>query len=708
MDNNIEVKMGKMPTVWNAGTAKTITFCVTEDCNLRCKYCYFVGKNSKKKMDFETAKKAIDYILSDREYLKEPSVIWEFIGGEPFLEIDLVDKICNYIKLQMFLLDHPWFNSYRFNFSTNGLLYSTPKVQSFIQKNKGHLSIGISVDGNKVKHDLQRVKPDGSGSYDDVIKNVPLWLEQFPSAATKSTFAHDDLPHLKDSIIDLWNVGIKSVVANVVFEDVWMEGDDEIMEQQLRELADYVLANDMWKDHSVRFFDPTIGYALTEEDMERNYCGAGKMLAIDCEGNFYPCVRFYDFSLNNRKGLSVGDIYNGINQDKLRPFLGLNLKSQSKRECIECEVASGCAWCQGNNYDSADSDTIYQRSTYICKIHKAIIRANKYFWERFEQVTGFTSERTKYEIQTKQLASYLLFITSDNITPHCSYRNIKGTDNIMSRGVFEKGIEFCKEKGIIPVMLGKLHNIDFDKNNDYLFIDSPSNGVSLRNMIPVHDNAVNEQLTSENSILLVNNSSLFNLYSLAKQLFQHSSRINIILEDIEKWNDTEIEEYKNQLNQLVAFLAESYDRESRLELNVLTDIWDLKSTRNCGAGINTFSLAPNGKIYICPAFYFDNPDNHIGTLVDGIKIKNSQLLQVENAPICLVCDVYNCRQCKYLNKKLTNEFNTPSKIQCVISHIERNKSMELQNLIMKQESETFDNILKTIDYIDPLYNLLKK
>ena len=93
-----------------------------------------------------------------------------------------------------------------FSFSTNGLLYGTKKVQDYIKKNKRHISIGISVDGNKIKHDMQRVYPDGRGSYDDVMKNVPLWLSQFPNHGTKATFSHGDLPYLKDSIIHLWNI----------------------------------------------------------------------------------------------------------------------------------------------------------------------------------------------------------------------------------------------------------------------------------------------------------------------------------------------------------------------------------------------------------------------------------------------------------------------------------------------------------------------
>ena len=33
---------------WQQGMAKNITFIVTKDCQLVCKYCYLVGKNNKK------------------------------------------------------------------------------------------------------------------------------------------------------------------------------------------------------------------------------------------------------------------------------------------------------------------------------------------------------------------------------------------------------------------------------------------------------------------------------------------------------------------------------------------------------------------------------------------------------------------------------------------------------------------------------------
>ena len=103
---------------WKSGIAKNITFIVTKDCQLACKYCYLVGKNVKERMSWETAKQFVDYVLGHEEYFPEESVVWDFIGGEPFLEIELIDRICDYLKTRMFELDHHWFDSYRFSFST--------------------------------------------------------------------------------------------------------------------------------------------------------------------------------------------------------------------------------------------------------------------------------------------------------------------------------------------------------------------------------------------------------------------------------------------------------------------------------------------------------------------------------------------------------------------------------------------------------------
>ncbi|MDD2204603.1 MAG: radical SAM peptide maturase, CXXX-repeat target family [Bacteroidales bacterium] len=371
---------------WQEGMAKSITFIVTKDCQLACKYCYLVGKNEKERMPFDIAKKAIDYVLSNREMFNESSVIYDFIGGEPFLEIELIDKICDYLKEQMFILNHPWFNSYRFNFSTNGLLYNDPQVQKYLHKNRTHLSVGITIDGTKRKHDMNRVYKDGHGSYDDVVKNIPLWLEQFPGSGTKVTVGSADLPYIVESVMHLYSLGIKEVNINVVFEDIWKYGDDVLLEDQLLQLADIIIDKELYKDHACSFFSDFIGNPQDPVLDNQNWCGAGKMLSIDAEGNFYPCTRFAKYSLRSKPPIIIGNIHDGINTNLLRPFLTLDRCTQSTRECIECEIASGCAWCQGENYDAADTPTIFQRATAICKMHKARVHANNYYWSRLSRI----------------------------------------------------------------------------------------------------------------------------------------------------------------------------------------------------------------------------------------------------------------------------------------------------------------------------------
>lgn len=396
---------------WQSALSKSITFIVTKDCQLACKYCYLVGKNTKERMTWEVAKQAIDYILDREHEFTEESVVWDFIGGEPFLEIDLIDQICDYLKTEMFRRNHHWFNSYRFSFSTNGINYHSEKVQRFIQKNHDHLSIGITIDGTRMKHDLNRIwktaemeqgimpkAEEERGSYDDVVRNIPLWLEQFPNAGTKVTISSADIPYIKESVLHLYSLGIHEVNINCVFENVWQEGDDARFEEQLLQLADAIIEGEYYKDYACSFFTEHMGKPLDRKLDNQNWCGAGRMLSIDAAGNFYPCTRFAQYSLRDKKAWVIGNVHDGIDQNKLRPFLTLDRCTQSKPECVDCEVASGCAWCQGENFDAADSSTIYQRSTAICKMHKARVRANNYYWNKLYrklELEGITKEEAK-------------------------------------------------------------------------------------------------------------------------------------------------------------------------------------------------------------------------------------------------------------------------------------------------------------------------
>lgn len=93
-----------------------LTLVVTENCNLACKYCYEVHKNNKGKMSFEVAKKAIDMVI---DTMSDESIFYlDFMGGEPFLEIDLMDKICDYMKFRLYEEKHHWFTNYNITVSS--------------------------------------------------------------------------------------------------------------------------------------------------------------------------------------------------------------------------------------------------------------------------------------------------------------------------------------------------------------------------------------------------------------------------------------------------------------------------------------------------------------------------------------------------------------------------------------------------------------
>lgn len=198
-------------------------------------------------------------------------------------------------------------------------------------------------------------------------------------------------------MLHLYSLGIHEVNINVVFEDVWKEGDDILFEKQLIELADSIIEGDLFREYSCSFFSESIGKPMDRVLQNQTWCGAGKMLAIDSSGNFYPCTRFAAYSLRSKKPIIIGNIISGIDKNKLRPFYSLDRCVQSIDQCIDCEVASGCAWCQGENYDAAETPTIYQRSTAICKMHKARVRANNYYWNKLFKKLEDEGTRDEYD-----------------------------------------------------------------------------------------------------------------------------------------------------------------------------------------------------------------------------------------------------------------------------------------------------------------------
>ena len=181
--------------------------------------------------------------------------------------------------------------------------------------------------------------------------------------------------------------------------------------------------------------DRSIGFPNSKEILETASCGAGKMIAVGPDGSFYPCMRYKNYSLNNKKEVVIGDVENGIDFDKIRPYYLINTKLQSAEECLNCRIASGCTSCFGHNYDSADSNTNFQKAKYICKMHKARVRANNYYFAELHNRYGIEREINNEE------RDKLYFLLSNSTVKTCVSSENRCGSSIMSNETIKQGLE---------------------------------------------------------------------------------------------------------------------------------------------------------------------------------------------------------------------------------------------------------------------------
>lgn len=211
----------------------------------------------------------------------------------------------------------------------------------------------------------------------------------------------------------------------------------------------------------------------------------------------------------------------------------------------------------------------------------------------------------------------------------------------------------------------------------------------------------------QNIILRVAPHNIVALSSLFQNLLGKFKRLNIHLVAMDYLTTSQLNTYEDELKTISKILAERYRAGEEIEVNVLSDRLLLSKMNNCNAGQQHITVAPNGKCYICPGFYYQDEGNSLGGFshLADCGINNSQLLKLANAPLCSRCDAFHCKRCVYLNKKTTMEINIPSAEQCQVSHIERDISRQLLNSFGAQEPFSGMNRILNLTYRDPLYKL---
>lgn len=212
--------------------------------------------------------------------------------------------------------------------------------------------------------------------------------------------------------------------------------------------------------------------------------------------------------------------------------------------------------------------------------------------------------------------------------------------------------------------------------------------------------AIPEQVSGV-AVLRIGKKQLFESEKALTAFMRKVQRLNVVITDLETFSKEDLQHYGILLENLANVLREEYLGGNTPQLNLLTDRMMLDHPNHCNAGVENITLAPNGRFYLCPAFYYSDAEESVGDLKNGVDIKNQQLLRLDHAPLCRHCDAYHCRRCVWLNRKTTYEVNTPSHEQCVVSHTERNAARGLLTAIREQAVFMPEIDIKEINYTDP-------
>lgn len=308
---------------------------------------------------------------------------------------------------------------------------------------------------------------------------------------------------------------------------------------------------------------------------------------------------------------------------------------------------------------------------------------------------------------------YLIVLLDDTSVSYCHYQNTRNERKLISLDDLKAGIMFAMKQNMMPQFVYPYYELPQSYKDLINTVDHSNivpHGYCIAGDVYVVDGLKDCLIDSvnidSNYALCVSKSELFDNANLIKDLIGKVARLNIVLRDIESFTSDDYDKYKIVLKILGKEIMRLYGLGMAPQLNLMTDRIYLSSMNNCDAGWNNITLAPDGCFYVCPAFYLNNGKS-IGNVRNGIDIKNPQLYRAKYAPICRICDAFQCNRCIWLNQKLTLEVNTPSHQQCVVSHLERNASRELLNGIRECVGQFRPNFnIEEIDYLDPIDQII--
>lgn len=302
------------------------TLHLTNDCNLRCHYCY-VHKQAKKEMTLDTAKAAVDHAA-----LKGGKVGLSFFGGEPLLKRELIEETIKYAKE----VEAKSGTIFHFKITTNGTLLDEDFLK-FCTDNR--IMVALSLDGTKTAHNAHRIYAAGQGSYDSVERASKLLLKYQPYACAMMVVNPDTIGLYAQGIQNLFDLGFRYFICSLNYEQQ-VEWTDEHMDELARQ---FDIISDMyvkWTLAEEKFYFSPFEVKMRSHIDGDAYCEQRcqlglRQLSVDTDGKLYPCVQFA-----GEEQYCVGDVFTGVDETMRQKLY--KMSEETIGVCEGCAIQKRC------------------------------------------------------------------------------------------------------------------------------------------------------------------------------------------------------------------------------------------------------------------------------------------------------------------------------------------------------------------------------
>ena len=321
---------------------------LTENCNLRCTYCFEGGTRCVTKyMSKEVAFKTVDFLLSQAVENDVDDIKITFFGGEPMLCTDLMIDIMNYAEEKAKAVG----KDTKYSIITNGTIYNE-KVEKFLdvwRGYKGEVDIQLSIDGipkiQNVNRPCANKELQSSQLVETAVKKFKEYFKRYnlnrENLHIHACVSKASLPYIYDSFVYFTReLDIINSKFAWVAEDDWDDNDLKIFSNQMQQIIKRLTETTTNLNRfPFKHFTKSSG------------CSAGQnLIAVDTEGNIYPCHRFFFYNIDHRQDFILGNVSDGIiAKEKREQYIGIDYTKIAPEACQVCIAANNA--CTGSIYN---------------------------------------------------------------------------------------------------------------------------------------------------------------------------------------------------------------------------------------------------------------------------------------------------------------------------------------------------------------------